>query len=93
MQILGEDEVLDQPDVRTDPAFEKAQEEMVKGVGGPSAWDALFQGEKALKTAISIKNALMFLGESAYTSSSDKDKQLLDIISGLVVAVIRMQTL
>ena len=44
LEILGEDEVLDQPDAQTDPAFEKAQEEMVKSVGGPSAWGALPQG-------------------------------------------------
>ena len=74
LQILVEDEVLDQPDAQTDPAFEKAQEEMVKSVGGPSAWDALSQGEKALKTAMIIKNALRSLGESAYASSSDEDK-------------------
>jgi len=78
LQILGEDEVLDQPDIQTDPAFEEAQEEMVKSVGGPSVWDALSHGEKALKTAMIIKNALISLGESAYASSSEEDKRLLD---------------
>ena len=51
LHILGEDEGLDQPDAQTDPAFKKAQKEMVKSVGGPGAWDALPQSEKALKTA------------------------------------------
>jgi hypothetical protein len=46
LQILVEDEVLDQPDALTDPTFDKAQEEIVKSVGGPSAWDALAQGER-----------------------------------------------
>jgi hypothetical protein len=78
LQILGEDEVLNQPDMQTDPAFEKAQEEMVKSVGGPSAWDALPHDEKALKSAMIIKNALISLGESAYVSLSEEDKRLLD---------------
>ena len=74
MQILGEDEVLDQPDAQTYPAFEKAQEEMVKVAGGLSAWNALPQGEKTLQTAMIIKNALISLGEPAYTSLSEEDK-------------------
>jgi hypothetical protein len=37
LQILGEDEVLDQPDAQTDPAFAKARAEMIESVGGPSA--------------------------------------------------------
>ena len=78
LQILGEDEVLDQPDAQTDPAFEKAQAEMIESVGGPSAWDALPHGEKALKSAMIIKNALISLGESAYAVLSEEDKRLLD---------------
>jgi hypothetical protein len=51
---------------------------MIESVGGPSAWDALPHGEKALKSAMIIKNALISLGESAYSVLSEEDKQLLD---------------
>ena len=78
LQILGEDEVLDQPDAQTDPAFEKARAEMIENVGGLSALDALPYGEKALKSAMIIKNALISLGESDYAVLSEEDKQLLD---------------
>jgi hypothetical protein len=57
LQILGKDEVLDQPDAQTDLAFEKAQAEMIENVGGPSAWNALPHGKQALKSAMIIKNA------------------------------------
>jgi hypothetical protein len=78
LQILGEDEVLDQPDAQTDPAFEKGQAEMIENVGGPSALDALPHGENALKSAMIIQNALICLGESAYVVLSEEVKRLLD---------------
>jgi hypothetical protein len=78
LQILGEDEMLDQPDAQTDPAFKKARAEMIESVGWPSAWDALPHGEKALKSAMIIKNALISLGESTYVVLFEEDKQLLD---------------
>jgi hypothetical protein len=71
---LGEDEVSDQPNTKTDSVFEKGQTEMIPSVGGSRVWDALSHSEKALKSAMIIKNGFIFLGESTYVILSEEDK-------------------
>src|SRR5882762_9291554 len=77
-QILGEEAVLEMNDADVDAAFEHGRENMIKQAGGKEAWTLLSADQRRDLSAVMIKQVLISLGESEYSSLIEEQHRELD---------------
>ena len=77
-ELLGEKEVLEKSWEDIDALFNKACADMIDGVGGQDAWEALSAGDQALQHTIMMKQTLILLGEDKYAEMSEEEQCDLD---------------
>jgi hypothetical protein len=75
LQQLGEKYVASKTADEIEAIFDLAYDEMVKEVGGHSAWNSLTPNERALKNASMTKKLMQSLGGEAYAKLSEAEAE------------------
>ena len=75
---MGEEAVLEMDDADVDAVFEGGQENMIKQAGGEEAWALLSPDQHRDLSATMIKQVLISLGESEYSSLTEEQRRELD---------------
>jgi len=75
-QILGEKRILDDSVDELMPHYIQANEEMLKEIGGETAWNALDEAEQKELKSVMLQKLTADLGKDAFEKLSDQEKEL-----------------
>jgi len=78
-QHLGEEKMLEMSLEKVCEHFKKAEERMIKKVGGKHKWNNLSDIKKAERKAAMIEDVVADLGKEAFNDLSDEEKRLFQL--------------